>query len=248
MDEMVQKRPPLGLFRLKIPKNILNQDHRRIDDDPEVDRAERQKICILTPDHEQDDGEKQRKWNIRADNDGAAQITQEKPLDEEHEEAAENKIMQDGMRGDGYQRAAVIKGNDLDSRRQRPIRIYFVDFGLDKGKDRVRMLCPAHDDDRGGDIVVMIPPRDAEARNVADRHIGDVLDQNGNAVGLRQDDIFDVTDLIAVGDDFIPAIVDQANAADVHGLLPDGDLAGAYVDIRISYGSDQLRHGDIKSF
>ena len=66
MDEIVQKSPPLGLFRLEISKNILDQDHRRIDDDPEIDRAERQEACILAPKHEQDDGEEQREWNIRA--------------------------------------------------------------------------------------------------------------------------------------------------------------------------------------
>jgi hypothetical protein len=42
--------------------------------------------------------------------------------------------------------------------------------------------------------------------------------------------------------------VDQADAANIHGLLSDGDLAAAYVAIRISNGRDQLRHGYIVRF
>jgi len=118
LDETVHKSPPLRLFRLEISKDILDQNHRRIDDDPEVDRAQRQEVGILAPDYEEDNGEKQREWNIRADDDGAAQITQEKPLDEENEDAAEHKVVQDRVGGNRYQRTAVIKGNDLDSRRQ----------------------------------------------------------------------------------------------------------------------------------
>ncbi len=38
---------------------------------------------------------KQREWNIRADDDGAAQITQEKPLDKENEAAAKYEVVQD---------------------------------------------------------------------------------------------------------------------------------------------------------
>ena len=56
LDEIVQEAPPLRLFRLEISKNILDQDYRRIDDDPEVDRAQRQEVRILAPDYEEDNG------------------------------------------------------------------------------------------------------------------------------------------------------------------------------------------------
>jgi hypothetical protein len=156
LDEIVQEAPPFRPFRLEISKNILDQDYRRIDDDPEVDRAQRQKVRILASDYEKDDGEKQRERNIRADDNGATQIPEKKPLDEKHEETAEHKVVQDRVGGNRYQRSAVVKGNDFDSRRQGPVRIYFLDFGLDKGQDLVRMLCPAHDDDCCGDVIVVI--------------------------------------------------------------------------------------------
>jgi hypothetical protein len=114
LDEIVQEAPPFRPFRLEISKYVFDQDHRRIDDDPEVDRAQRQEVGILAPDYEKDNGEKQREWNIRADDNGAAQITQEKLLDEEDEEAAEHKVVQDRVGGNRYQRSAVVKGNDFD--------------------------------------------------------------------------------------------------------------------------------------
>ena len=47
----------------------------------------------------------------------------ERPLDQENEQAAEDEIVQDRIGGYRDQRAAVIKGNQLDSRRQCPVAV-----------------------------------------------------------------------------------------------------------------------------
>jgi hypothetical protein len=65
----------------------------------EFDRAERQEIRILSAQHQDDDGEEKRERNIGADNDGAPEIAQENPLNEENQQAAEDQIMQNRVGG-----------------------------------------------------------------------------------------------------------------------------------------------------
>ena len=62
-----------------------------------------------------------RERNIGGDDDRAAQIAEEDPLNEEHQQTAENEVVQNRVRGHFDQRAAVVIGHDLDARRQRAI-------------------------------------------------------------------------------------------------------------------------------
>src|SRR5262249_56914180 len=79
---------------LEVTEDVLDQDHRGIDDDAEVHRTDGEQVCILPEQHQDDDAQKQRKGNIDAHNDGAAQVAKERPLDNEDEQAAKNEIVQ----------------------------------------------------------------------------------------------------------------------------------------------------------
>src|SRR5580700_9044794 len=103
---MLQQRLPMFRGRLEIAVDVLHHDHGGIDDDAEIDRAEREQIGILAAQHQDYDGEEQRERNVGADDDGAAEIAQENPLNEENQQAAEDQIMQHGVSGDADQRAA----------------------------------------------------------------------------------------------------------------------------------------------
>ncbi len=63
----------------------------------------------LTRHHQQDDGKEQRKRNVHSDGDCAAQVSQENPLDQEHEHASEDQIVQNGVGRNSDERAAIIK-------------------------------------------------------------------------------------------------------------------------------------------
>src|SRR5258708_468707 len=95
---------------------------------------------------------------VRADDDGAAQVTQENPLNEENQQTAENQIVQNGMRGQSDQRAAIVIGNNLYSRGQTAIGIQLCDFSLNARNDIVGMLGPPHHDDPCRAIIIVIPP------------------------------------------------------------------------------------------
>ena len=76
------------------------------------------KLASSSHQHQDDDAEEQRERNVDADDDGAAEIAQKDPLDEEHQSAAEYEIVQYGMRGNVDQRRAIVERHDLHARRQ----------------------------------------------------------------------------------------------------------------------------------
>src|SRR4029077_409442 len=79
------------------------------------------------------------------------------------------------------------------------------------------------------------------------RNLGDVLHLHRNAVGLGEHDVFDVVDAPALRQIAVAAAVEQADAADIDRLLPDGDLAAANIDVGISKCGYDLRNGKIVS-
>src|ERR1700742_5095978 len=138
------------------------------------------------------------------------------------------------------QRAAIVIRNDLHAGRQAAVGVQPLHLRMNARKDFVGMLGASHHHDGGGDVVIMVPARDAEPRHVADRHIGDVLDLDREPVGLGQDDVLDGLHMVAVGGVGGPAAVDEANAADIDRLLADDDLAAADIDVGVAERGDQL--------
>src|SRR5262249_22657209 len=118
LGKLMQERLPLSARQLQIPKHILDQDNRGIDDDSEVDRADREQIRVLALQYQDDDAEEQGERNVDTDDDGAAQVSQEHPLDQEDQQTAEDQVVQDGMSRDVDERGAVVERNDLHPRRQ----------------------------------------------------------------------------------------------------------------------------------
>src|SRR5579872_3086571 len=100
---MLKQYLPMLVRRLKVPVDIFHHDHGGIDDDAEIDRAERQEIGVLALQNQENDGKKQGKRDVGADDDGAAQIAEKDPLDEKDEQAAKNQVVQHRMRGDADQ-------------------------------------------------------------------------------------------------------------------------------------------------
>src|SRR5258708_13778403 len=152
------------------------------------------------------------------------------------------------MRGQSDQRAAIVIGNNLYSRGQTAIGIQLCDFSLNARNDIVGTLGPPHHDDRCRDIIIVIPARDYKPWDVTDRDFGDILDLEGKAARLGQDNIFDVLNPVALGHVVRPTAVDQPDAADVHRLLSDRDLTAPDIDVCVTERGNQLRDGDIVGF
>ena len=107
---------PIGGAALKVAEDVLDQDDRRIDDDAEVDGADRQQVGILAAHHQNDDAEEQRKRNVDADDDGAAQVAEKDPLDQKNQNAAEDEIVQHRSGRHRNQHRAIVKRHELYAR------------------------------------------------------------------------------------------------------------------------------------
>src|SRR3984885_8232833 len=245
---MLKQRLPAFSRGLKIPVDIFHHDHGGIDNDAEIDRAERQQVGVFALQHQNDDGEKQRERNVGADDDGAAQIAEKHPLNDENQQAAEDQVVQHRVRGDPDQEASIVVGNDLDARRQAAVAVELYDLGLDFRNDVVGVLGSSHHHDGGGDVVIVISAPNAEPRPKTDGDAGDVLDLDRQAVHLGQDDVLDVLDLVALGDVVGAAAIDESDAADIDRLLPDRDLTTADIDVGVTERGDELRDRDVVGF
>ena len=81
------------------------------------------RLALSPLNHQENGGEEQRERDVQPNDDRAAEIAEENPLDQEDQQASENQVVQNRVRGEGDQRGAVIKRNNLDSRRQAPVVI-----------------------------------------------------------------------------------------------------------------------------
>src|ERR1700730_14830202 len=225
---------------LEIPINVFDQNNRGVDDDAEIYRAHRQEIRVLVPHNEDYDAEEQCERNIRAHDDGAAQITEKDPLNEEDQQTTEEKVVQDRTCGDRHQRSAVIEGNEPHSGRQAPIAVDFFHFRLDPPCNVARVQCAVHDHDRRHHIVLFVTTSLTESWDTADINLRNILHLHGNTFRLPKHGVLDVFDLPPIDQAGVAAVVKQTDAADVHRLLADIDRAPAHIVVGIADGADHL--------
>ena len=80
----------------QMAEDVLHHDDGGIDDDAEIDRADREQVGGFAAQHRDDDGQEQRHRNGRRDDQRAAQIAEEHPLDQEDQRDAEQHVVQHG--------------------------------------------------------------------------------------------------------------------------------------------------------
>ena len=78
--------------------------------------------------------------------------------------------------------------------------------------------------------------------------MADIFICTGTPFDLAEHDVFDVVDLISLGQIIVAAVVDQPHAANVDGLLADADFAAAHVDVGVAQRGQNLRHGNVVGF
>ena len=204
----------------QMPEDVLDHDDGGIDDDAEVDRAHRQQVRRFAAQHQHDHGKQQRKGDRGGDDQRAAQVAQEQPLDQEDEADAHDHVVQHGVGGDVHQRAAIVDALDVHARRQDVAVVDLVDFGQHAAQGRHGLRAAPHQHDALHDVVVVVLTGDAEPRLVAHRDVGHVGDQNRGPVADREHGVADVVHRPDLAD----TAHDRRLRADVHGIGADIDV------------------------
>ena len=143
-----------------------------------------------------------------------------------------SRLLFDGLGGLFDQALAVVVGYDLYVGRQ-DVFVQLFGHGLDAAQNDLRLLADPHEDDAFDGLILPHVAELAEARRVSDLDLGDVLDEDRNAVLLLQDDVADVG-----------GVADQAKAADVIELAALGIESAAGVGVVVAQLLGDLRHGD----
>jgi hypothetical protein len=231
--------------RLEIAVDILHQDDSAVDDDAEIDGADRQQVRVLVAHDQDDDAEKQRERDVRTHDDGTAQIAEKNPLNEEDQEAPENQVMQDRAGRDRDERGAIIEWDELHSGRQTAIAVDLVHCCPHARDHVVRVQRTVHDDDGRHHVVLLVASGFAEARNVPNVDLGHVLDEDRNTFRLGEENVLDVLDAIALRQIGGAPAIHQADAANVDGLLADIDGAAAHIVVGVADRADHLGERDV---
>src|SRR5262249_48178559 len=102
----------IGTMVRQVAEDILQHDHSGVDNDAEIDGTDRKQVGGFAPYHRYDHGEKQRDRNRRRYDDGAAQVAQEHPLDQEDQRNAEEHVVQHGIDRHRYEVATIVEWLD----------------------------------------------------------------------------------------------------------------------------------------
>src|SRR5260370_6492500 len=208
----------------------FHQDYCSVNDQPEIDRADREQIGGFPAQYQNDNGEKQRERDRGADDQRAAQIAQENPLQQHDQKNADHHIVQHGRGGDVDQVLAVIDSLDPHARRQDAGVVDRRHQLFDAENRRRALLATAHQHDALHDVIVLIEASDAEPRLLANSYGSDVLDENGVATTLGHHGAGKIVDG-----------TDQADTPHHGGLRSDVDGIAADIDVGIADGLQQLR-------
>ena len=196
VGQPLQPNPPFVRGPLEVAEDVLDEDHSKIHNDAEVHGPDGEEVCAFASNHKENDGKEQRERDVQPNDDRAADVAEENPLDEEDEQASEDEVVQDRVSGHCDQRGAIIIGNHRHPRRQTPIGIHLLDLGPDLWNHVGGPLRAAHYHDGAHHVVVPVPAQDAEPRHAAHIHPGNILHQHGHAARLSQDDVLDIIHLV----------------------------------------------------
>src|SRR5215510_2161878 len=214
----------------KPAEDALDHDDGGIDNQAKIYRADRQKVGGFAAHHEYTDGEKQRERNGRADDDGAAQVAEEHPLQQEDQPDPERHVVEDRPSRDVDELLAIVDALDPHAGRKNVVMVDALDLLLDPPDGRHALLATAHQDDALHDIVVIVLAGNAETRLVPDDDLGDVLHQHGVAADLGQHGVVEIVER-----------ADEANAAHHRRLASNIERVAADIDVAVVERLQDLR-------
>jgi hypothetical protein len=223
--------------RAEVTEDVLHHDDGRVDDDAEVDRAERDQVGRRIRRHEAAERDEERERDVDRGDERGAHVPEE---DEEHrrdEAHPDEEVLDDRVGRQLHQRAAVVIRLDVHPRRQDVVLPDVVDLRVDALQRRLGLAAVAHEDDALDDVGIVVEPDEAEPRREADVDVGHVADADGRSLELGHDDVLDV----ALGR---RPRAEETDAADVVALLAHEEAVAADVLVRVLDRGGELPQRD----
>src|ERR1700722_15615927 len=175
--------------------DVFDHHDRAVDDDAEVDRADREQVGGFAGSVKKYKGEEKRERNRQSGDHGRPEADEEKQQHEEYENHAAEQIVFDGVGRNANEVAAVVVRMNLYVGRQ-SAAVELVGFLLDAAQDRLRLLSAPHQDHAFNGVVVfldlVLKSKNSKARRVADHDGADIFHAHGPAIVAADDDLADI--------------------------------------------------------
>ncbi len=155
-------------------------------------------------------------------------MTEEEVEDEGDQHHADDEVLDDRVRRQLHEIAAVVVRLKIHPRREDVVLADVVDAIVNALEGARRLAAVAHQNDALHDVRLAVAADETETRREADVGVGDVLHADGDAVLLGDDDVFDVV-----------RVAEEADAADGVRLLADVEALAADVLIGRLDGRDE---------
>ncbi len=188
-------------------QDVLHHHDGAVDDDAEVDRAQRQQVGRNLEVVHQDERRQQRQRDRDGHDDRRARAAQEQQQHDRHQRHALDERLAHRMHGGVDQLAAVDIRHDLHVLGQ-DVLVQVAHGVVHAGHHARRVLVLEQQRDALDGVRVVVHAQDAVPLAVTQHHAAEVLDQHRHAVLLADDDVAQVVE-----------VADQAHAADHQSLL-----------------------------
>ncbi len=181
--------PPLAFG--KAAQAILDDDHRRIDDEPEIERAETHQIAGDAVLHHAGDRQQHGERNDRGRDQRGPEIAEQQEQHQDDEQRAFEQVRLHRLNGAFDQVGAIVDRPRHDARRQRA-RGHFQ-LGGNGARDGAAVLADQHQRGTEHDFPPVLRGG-AGAQLLADADVRDIGDGDGNRVPRGDDDPFQIID------------------------------------------------------
>jgi hypothetical protein len=227
----------LAVTQAELAIDVFNHNDGAVNDDAEIDGTDGEEVSGFAGGVKKDEGEKQRQGYGECGNHGGAQADEEKNENQKDEDHAANEVPFHGVGGHADKIATVVEGTNLDVGRKN-VAIEVLGLFLNALQYVLRLFTAAHQDDAFHGVIVFLrlglKPENAKARRVADFHVTDILNANGNAIVAADDDLADVF-----------GVFEEAEAANVVKLAALGVETAARVGVVGGEGTEHLHNGEV---
>ena len=145
---------------VEMPVDVLNHDHGRIDDDPEVHRPNGEQVGRLAANIEDAESEQEGQRYVDGDDQSAAHVAEKHEQDTGNQKDSKEQVLADRLRCDPNELGPVVVALDLHTRGQQARRrVEVVDLGFNVAQGGQGLFVLAELNDALDGIIVVLKVR-----------------------------------------------------------------------------------------
>ena len=186
-----QRPAVLRLGMGQAPHAVLDNHHRAVHDDPEVQCAQAHQVRADLLVHHAGEREEHRERDDQRGDQRSAQVPEEQEKHDDDQHGAFEQVLLDGVDRLVDKHRPVVDGDRLHAFGQRAIDLLHL-LGDRLGDDPA--VFPDQHENRAEHHLTAVVGRGSRAQFFADLHLGNVAHAHGRASAARQDDVAKVFD------------------------------------------------------